>query len=299
MSVDPVRKALYIVAVAALFVVFCGYAPAGEINHEPLEPGRLLAQQTRESANDQLATPRFELLAQAAQAKEDEDADDDDEYDDDEYDDDDDEYADDDVKLISDPLVQANTDMYNLNDTLYFAALKPVARGYGYIIPEELRVSIVNVFYNIRFPVRFLNCLFQGKGQKATYEFGRFFINTTVGFLGLANVAANYPELQPSKEDLGQTFAVWGIGYGPYVMLPFLGPSSVRDALGRLGDTFLDPIWWIPVDFWTSIGIRAGEAVNETSLRIGEYEALKAAALDPYVMIRNAWVQNRNKLIAE
>ena len=305
MSVDPVRKALYIVAVAALFVVFCGNAPAGEINHEPLEPGRLLAQQTRESANDQLATPRFELLAQAAQAKEDEDAkkdedaDDDDEYDDDEYDDDDDEYADDDVKLISDPLVQANTDMYNLNDTLYFAALKPVARGYGYIIPEELRVSIVNVFYNIRFPVRFLNCLFQGKGQKATYEFGRFFINTTVGFLGLANVAANYPELQPSKEDLGQTFAVWGIGYGPYVMLPFLGPSSVRDALGRLGDTFLDPIWWIPVDFWTSIGIRAGEAVNETSLRIGEYEALKAAALDPYVMIRNAWVQNRNKLIAE
>jgi len=303
MNVDPVRKALYMVAVAALFVVFCGYAPAGEINHEPLEPGRLLAQQTRVSANDQLATPRFELLAQAAQAKEDEDDKkdedaDDDEYDDDEYDDDD-EYADDDVKLISDPLIQPNTDMYNLNDTLYFAVLKPAARGYGYIIPEELRTAIVNVFYNIRFPVRFLNCLFQGKGQKAGYEFQRFFINTTVGFAGLANVAANYPHLQPSKEDLGQTFAVWGIGYGPYVMLPFLGPSSVRDALGRLGDTFLDPIWWIPVDIWTSIGIRAGEAVNETSLRIGEYEALKAAALDPYVMIRNAWVQNRNKLIAE
>jgi len=295
MSVDPVRKALYIVAVAALFAFFCGYAPAGEINHEPLEPGRLFARQTQESAHDQLTTPRFELLAQAAQAKEDED--DKDKKDEDA--DDDDEYADDDVKLISDPLIQANTDMYNLNDTLYFAALKPLARGYGFIIPKELRVAIVNVFYNIRFPVRFLNCLFQGKGQKASYEFGRFFINTTVGFLGLANVAANYPKLQPSTEDLGQTFAVWGIGYGPYVMLPFLGPSSVRDTLGRLGDTFLDPIWWLPVDLWTSIGIRAGEAVNETSLRIGEYEALKAAALDPYVMIRNAWVQNRNKLIAE
>ena len=73
----------------------------------------------------------------------------------------------------------------------------------------------------------------------------------------------------------------------------------MRDALGRLGDTFTDPIWWVPVDIWTSIAIRAGEAVNDTSLRIGEYEALKEAALDPYVMIRNAYVQNRNKLIAE
>jgi phospholipid-binding lipoprotein MlaA len=156
-----------------------------------------------------------------------------------------------------------------------------------------------NAFYNIRFPVRFINCLLQGKFRKSGYEFGQFFINTTAGCLGLLNPAANYPHLQPSKEDLGQTFAVWGFDNGAYIMLPFLGPSSLRDGLGRLGDTFLDPIWWVPVDLWTSVGIRAGEAVNETSLRIGEYEALKEAALDPYVMIRNAYVQNRNKLIAE
>jgi phospholipid-binding lipoprotein MlaA len=294
MSVDPVRKALYLIAVAAVFVIFCGHAPAGQINNEPIElPGLLLAQQTQESANDQLETPRFEMLAQAEPAKEDET--DEDEYDEDE----DDEYADDDVQLISDPMEQGNRDFLNFNDTLYFWVLKPVARGYGFIIPEELRVAVRNVFYNIRFPVRFFNSLFQGKGQKASYEFGQFFINTTAGFLGLANVAANYPHLQPSKEDLGQTFAVWGIGNGAYIMLPFLGPSSVRDALGRLGDTFLDPIWWVPVDIWPSIAIRAGEAVNDTSLRIGEYEALKEAALDPYIMIRNAYVQNRNKLIAE
>ena len=182
---------------------------------------------------------------------------------------------------------------------MYFWLLKPVARGYGFIIPEELRVAIRNVFYNIRFPVRFINCLLHGKGRKASYEFGQFFINTTVGFLGLANVAANYPHLQPSKEDLGQTFAVWGFDNGAYIMLPFLGPSSLRDGLGRLGDIFIDPIWWGPVDFWTSVGIRAGEAVNETSLRIGEYEALKEAAIDPYMMLRNAYIQNRNKLIAE
>jgi len=294
MRIDPVRKALYVVAVAALLGVFCSPAAAGEIRNEPIElPGLLLAQQSRESANDQLATPRFELLAQAAQAKEDED----DKKDEDA--DDDDEYADDDVKLISDPLIKVNNDFYILNDRLYFWVLKPVARGYGFIIPQELRAAVRNVFYNIRFPVRFINCLLQGKGQKASYEFGRFFINTTAGFLGIANVAAKYPHLQPSKEDLGQTFAVWGIGYGPYLMLPFFGPSSVRDGLGLVGDTFLDPLFWLSPDTRTSIEIRAGETVNDTSLRIGEYEALKAAALDPYVMIRNAWVQNRNKLIAE
>jgi len=112
-------------------------------------------------------------------------------------------------------------------------------------------------------------------------------------------VAANYPELQPSPEDLGQTFAVWGFDNGAYLMLPFLGPSSMRDTLGKAGDLVLDPLWWLPVDFWVSMGIRAGETVNDTSLRIGDYEALKEAALDPYIMIRNAYVQNRNKLIAE
>ena len=281
MSVDPVRKALYLVAVTALFVVFCGYAPAFELGNDPVElSGLLLAQQTQQAADDQ-----------SEQDKEDEN---DDEYDDE----DDDEYADDDVKLIEDPMIGGNKQLYAFNDNMYFLVLKPVARGWK-IFPEELRVGVRNVFYNIRFPVRFVNCLLQGKGKKAYAETGRFVINTLWGFLGMGNVAAEFPSLQPSREDLGQTFAVWGFGFGDYIMLPFLGPSSVRDALGRLGDTFLDPIWWIPVDFWTSVGIRAGEAVNETSTRIGEYEALKEAALDPYVMIRNAWAQNRIKLIAE
>jgi len=247
MNVDPVKKALFFVAVTVFLIVFCGSNPSGAFNNEPIElPGPHLAQKTQESANEtveplglhvglhlaqqapktaneqsknpgdeildpanepielpglrfsllmaqqtqkstdeQSETPRKEVLDQAEQDKEDET--DDDEYDEDE----DDEYADDDVVLISDPIIQGNKDMYNLNDTLYFWVLKPLARGYGYIIPEELRVAVVNVFYNIRFPVRFLNSLFQGKGQKASYEFGRFFINTTVGFLGIANVAAN------------------------------------------------------------------------------------------------------------
>ena len=279
------KKLLTIAAMTVFSIGLCGTPPANAFDEKSIN---YLAQQSVESAAAQSETPGDEVSDQA-QTEED------DEYDD-EYDDD--EYADE-VELIPDPFIEMNTGLFHFNDKMYFWLLKPVARGYGFIIPEELRVAIRNVFYNIRFPVRFINCLLQGKGRKASYEFGQFFINTTVGFLGLANVAANYPKLQPSKEDLGQTFAVWGFDNGAFLTLPFLGPSSLRDGLGRLGDTFLDPIWWVPVDIWTSVAIRAGEAVNDTSLRIGEYEALKEAAIDPYVMLRNAYVQNRNKLIAE
>ena len=278
-----------IAAVIFLLSFVISISPAGAFNDEAT---LYLAQATQD-------TPKGEVLDQAGENEEEEtDDEDDDEYDD-EYDDDDEYAGGEDVKLIPDPWVEMNQGLYAFNDKLYFWLLKPVAKGYGFIIPQELRQGIVNAFYNIRFPVRFINCLLQGKFRKSGYEFGQFFINTTAGCLGLLNPAANYPHLQPSKEDLGQTFAVWGFDNGAYIMLPFLGPSSLRDGLGRLGDTFLDPIWWVPVDIWTSVAIRAGEAVNETSLRIGEYEALKDAALDPYVMIRNAYVQNRNKLIAE
>jgi phospholipid-binding lipoprotein MlaA len=286
-----VKKLLPIAAVLAFFVVLCGYTPAGAFD----EKGRMyLAQQTQESTDKQPQIPPAEVSDEAETEEEEED-----EYDD-EYDDED-EYADEeDVELISDPLIGLNTGFYHFNDKMYFWVLKPVSRGYGFIIPEELRMAIRNMFYNIRFPVRFINCLLQGKGRKASYEFGQFFINTTAGFLGMANVAANYPKLQPSAEDLGQTFAVWGMGNGAFLMLPFFGPSSMRDGVGKVGDTFLDPIWWyFRDDIWVSLGIRAGETVNAVSLRIGEYEALKEAAIDPYVMLRNAYVQNRNKLIAE
>jgi len=283
------KKLLSAAIVTAFLIILCGYTPADAFR----EKGTIyLAQQTEESADKQLEAPQGEDVDDAENEGEDDD--------DDEYDDDDDEYAGaGDVELIPDPFIELNTGFYHFNDKMYFWVLKPVARGYGFIIPEELRVAIRNVFYNIRFPVRFINCLLQGKVRKSGYEFGQFFINSTAGFAGLANVAANYPKLQPSQEDLGQTFAVWGFDNGAFLMLPFFGPSSLRDGLGRLGDTFLDPIWWLFDDIWTSLGIRAGETVNDVSLRIGEYEALKEAAIDPYVMLRNAYVQNRNKVIAE
>jgi phospholipid-binding lipoprotein MlaA len=239
-----------------------------------------------------------QMWAQQSQAASaDTEEDDEEDYEDDEdYDDEDDE----DVELIPDPLYEFNYGMYVFNDKMYFWVLKPVATVYK-VVPEELRMAVKNIFYNVRFPVRFVNALLQGKGQKAKYEFGSFFLNTTVGFLGMANVASHYPFLNPSPEDMGQTFAVWGFDKGAYLMVPFFGPYSFRHGVGKLVDTLLDPIWWASYrqDIWISLALRAYEAVNDTSLRIGDYEALKEAALDPYVMIRDAYVQNRIKLIAE
>ncbi|NNL76343.1 MAG: VacJ family lipoprotein [Desulfobacterales bacterium] len=268
------KKLLSAAAVTAFLVLICGPTPAESFNDEPIEPAMLLAQQTQESTQA-------------------------DEIDEDEYDDD--EYADEDVELIPDPFQGLNNGFYIFNDKLYFWLLKPVAQVYGFVIPKEIRASIKNAFYNIRFPVRFINCLLQGKGGKAGAEFGSFFLNSTVGFLGIANVASHYPHLDPSPEDFGQTFAVWGIGSGAYLMLPVFGPSSFRGLFGLIGDTAADPIFWATFneEWWVSPAIRAGETVNATSLRIGDYEAIKEAALDPYVAIRNAYVQNRNKLIAE
>jgi phospholipid-binding lipoprotein MlaA len=277
-------------AVIVFFIVLFSYNPVDAFNDEVT---LYLAQVTEESADKQTEVPAGQILDQAEEDEEDE-------YDDEYEYEDEDEYADvEDVELIPDPWIEMNQGLYVFNDKMYFWVLKPVARGYGFIIPEELRQAIRNAYYNIRFPVRFISCLLQGKFRKSGYEFGQFFINSTAGCLGLLNPAANYPHLQPSREDLGQTLAVWGIGNGAYIMVPFLGPFSLRDGIGRLGQIFLDPIWWLFDDIWISIALRAGEAVNDTSLRIGEYEALKEAALDPYIMIRNAYVQNRNKLIAE
>jgi phospholipid-binding lipoprotein MlaA len=285
--VNPVKKLWSVAAVIFFLVIFLSYNPAVAFNDEAT---LYLAQATPEDANKRPKTSRDDILDQAKEEQGPEE---------DEYDDED-EYGDaEDVELIPDPWIEMNQGLYTFNDRLYFWLLKPVSRGYGFIIPEELRQGVRNFMYNIRFPVRFINALLQGKVRKSGYEFGQFFINSTAGCLGLLNPSANYPHLQPSKEDMGQTFAVWGIGNGAYIMLPFLGPSSLRDGMGRIGDTFLDPLWWLFDDIWVTLAIRAGEAVNDTSLRIGEYEALKDAALDPYVMIRNAYIQNRNKLIAE
>ena len=160
--------------------------------------------------------------------------------------DEEDEYADEgEAQLIPDPWIEMNRGLYTFNDRLYFWVLKPVSRGYGFIIPKELRQAIRNAFYNVRFPVRFINCLLQGKISKSGDEFGQFFINTTVGCLGLLNPAANYPRLQPSPEDLGQTFAVWGSAPAPISCCRF----SDLPACGMASDAWATQSWIPSIGF--------------------------------------------------
>lgn len=191
---------------------------------------------------------------------------------------------------IPDPLESINRAFFVFNDRLYFWALKPVAQGYKAVVPEKARVGVRNFFNNILFPVRFVNCLLQGKVEGAANEFANFMLNSTFGIAGFMDITKG--EIPRHREDLGQTFGVYGLGPGFYIVWPLLGPSTLRDSVGMAGDGFLNPVTYLEFP-WYNIGYRATDAVNETSLSIGDYEAFKNAALDPYVSMRSAYHQNR------
>jgi len=197
---------------------------------------------------------------------------------------------------ISDPLYYFNYLMYSVNDFLYFKAIKPIAKGYKAIIPVQARKGLSNFFHNIIFPVRFTNNILQGEIKDAGTEIGIFVINSTIGVLGFARVAQNEFDLHTADEDLGQTLGSYNIGNGFYLVLPLFGPSTFRDLIGRFGDSFLNPVNY--VEPWGySLGIKAVDTINTVSFHLGDYEALKKASLDPYVAIRNAYIQNRKQKI--
>jgi phospholipid-binding lipoprotein MlaA len=209
-----------------------------------------------------------------------------------------DEEEEEEVVEIADPIYYWNKGMYHFNDKFYFWLLKPVARGYKWAVPELVRTGVSNFFYNLRFPIRFVSCLLQAKGGAAVGELGRFVVNTTAGIAGFRNVAKAHPKLNPNEEDLGQTFGMWGVGNGFYIVWPFIGPSTLRDSVGLVGDQFLDPVSYVdPRE--AALGIIAYYFVNKTSFTIGDYEALKEAAIDPYISIRDAYVQHRKKNVEE
>ena len=198
---------------------------------------------------------------------------------------------------VPDPLYWFNYSMYHFNDKLYFWGLKPLAQGYKFVAPVELRRGIDNFFYNILFPVRLVNNLLQGKLTSAGQEFSIFMINT-MGSLGFERIAQDQHGFKDSREDLGQTLGTYGLGQGFYLVLPFLGPSSLRDFAGKVGDYFLSPTGYMD-DTEVKIGVTAMDQINGTSLRIGDYEALKAVAFDPYIALKDAYLQLRQSRVEE
>jgi len=198
---------------------------------------------------------------------------------------------------IADPLEPFNRAMYHFNDKLYYWVLKPVAQGYGKVVPEPARNAVDHFFKNLTFPIRFVNCVLQVNFAGAEKELGRFMVNTLLGFGGLLDLASSKRiGLAEQDEDFGQTLGSYGIGQGFYINWPVFGPSSPRDTVGMVGDAFLRPFMYFS-PWYAGAGARAVEMVNATSLRIGDYEALQGAAIDPYVAFRDAYVQYRLKKI--
>jgi phospholipid-binding lipoprotein MlaA len=201
---------------------------------------------------------------------------------------------------IADPIEPFNRAMFEFNDKLYFWLLKPVAQGYKVVVPEEARVSVKNFFSNLGFPMRFVSCLLQADISCAATEVGRFTVNTVWGIGGLMDPASSKDlNLQKQDVDLGQTLGVWGVGQGFYIVWPLAGPSSARDSIVIPGEYFLYPPSYMSeiAPWYVGPIVRSYEEVNRTSLRIGDYEALKEAAIDPYVALRDAYVQYRWKKI--
>ena len=198
---------------------------------------------------------------------------------------------------IADPIEPFNRAMYQFNDKLYYWALKPAATGYKAVVPEPARISVKNFFFNLGFPIRFVNCLLQADFSGAGGEFGRFTINTLWGIGGLLDPSSDKEiGLVKQETDFGQTLGVYGVGHGFYMVWPVLGPSSPRDSVDIAGEYFLSPLSYVG-PWYSGLGIRPFEMINSASLRIGEYESLQSAAIDPYVAMRDAYIQYRLKKI--
>ena len=204
------------------------------------------------------------------------------------------------IALVSDPLEQINRIFFNFNDKFYFWMLKPVSQGYAYVVAENVRICVRSFLKNLFAPVRIVNNLLQGKLVDTGVETARFVINSTVGVIGLVDPAKNEFGLSPKEEDLGQTLGVYGFGAGIYICWPFLGPSNVRDTIGMIGDSFLSPVSYLAwSDPGAGVAVKAGKEVNDTSLTLGDYEDFKESALDPYISLRDAYRQYRQKKILD
>ena len=219
----------------------------------------------------------------------------------------DDEFADefeDETKEVFDPLEGYNRMMTNVNDKIYLYAFNPLSEGYAFVMPKPVRVGVSNAFDNLKFPIRFVNNILQLKFDHSIKELGRFMVNSTVGVLGLFDVATK-AGIKRYDEDFGQTLGYWGVGSGFHIVLPFLGPSNLRDTLGFAVDTAISPRtdtglkYQIPNNNLESLGYASLYYINKNSLHLGEYENLKKDALDVYTFFRDSYEQKRAKEISE
>lgn len=190
-----------------------------------------------------------------------------------------------------DPYEGFNRGVYKFNDTLDRAALKPIAKGYRKVTPSFVRTGIGNVLSNLEYPGTFVNQFLQGKWVLGFRDTGRFLINSTLGVAGIFDVATSLG-LEKNDEDFGQTLAFWGVSSGPFINLPLLGPSTLRDAPMRALDFLTNPLQYSDVPWEADWGMRVINIVHSRSELLPLDDTLKRT-YDPYAFIRDAWVQQR------
>jgi phospholipid-binding lipoprotein MlaA len=197
-----------------------------------------------------------------------------------------------------DPWEGFNEPIFTFNRQVDRFVLKPIATGWDFILPDLFQRSLKNAMDNLSFPRRLINNLLQAKIGGAGREVARFTINSTIGFVGFLDVAKDAFGIQQSDEDTGQTFGVWGIGPGPYLILPFLPPLTVRDGIGLAFDTAMNPMsYFIP--FYATAAVYATNVVNERSLNLDKFERVEESVVDLYSAVRNAYLQRRAAAIKE
>lgn len=202
-----------------------------------------------------------------------------------------------DTVSIADPLEPLNRATFQLNHGIYTVLLRPISKVYETIIPKPVRTGVHNAYENVKFPIRFVNHSLQGNFKRTGQETGKFLVNSVVGVGGLMQPAEKFPALAnvPSA-DTGQTFAKWGIGHGAYLVLPLLGPTSLRDGVGLAGDYALNPISWVTIIYggyaWT-IAIPAVNTMRSLPNQMAQYDAATENAVDAYLSARTAYVQYR------
>jgi phospholipid-binding lipoprotein MlaA len=194
-----------------------------------------------------------------------------------------------------DPWQGYNRAMFKFNTDFDNAFLKPVAQGYQAVVPEPVNRGITNFFNNVADITSAVNNVLQFKLSRAGTDVSRVVVNTTVGLVGFIDVATNMG-IPSYKEDFGQTLGYWGFGDGPYFMMPVLGPSSVRDTVGFAGDVVIDPFFSLEADeiYWGFVVLRA---VDTRAGLLVAGDLMDEAALDPYVFVRDAYLQRRRNLV--
>lgn len=194
-----------------------------------------------------------------------------------------------------DPFEGLNRSIYQFNDAFDQAVGQPVAEAYQKVVPQPVNRGISNFFSNLEDVLVLFNDLLQLKFQQAASDFGRISFNTTFGLLGFFDVASHM-DFPKHNEDFGQTLGYWGVGQGPYLVLPFLGPSTLRDGTGDVVDGFAYPAYRLE-DPNTRLGLFLLDAVDTRAELLRASRVLEQAALDPYAFVRDAYLQRRQSLV--